>query len=152
MSIEQKWSVIAKDEVVITEHLSGSEDYQFISTTNTERTVGYLRFQEGNPADGVNGVTFESILEVLAERIGRFQESEFACAENEQALTKIKEARDILYSRIQRRKEEGVLGTQEPESQPFPKDPSSESVEEESTVETVDEKDLATKPVESKDV
>lgn len=103
---------ISKDDVVAVDHWEGSPDYQFTAVSNPEKTVGFIRFQTGNPADGINGITIEALLEVIASRLDGFQQTEFNCAENAEALEKVLWARDTLYARTQRRKEDGTAGTQ----------------------------------------
>lgn len=62
-------------------------------------TIG---FQNGNPAQGWNGVTIETLLAVCADRLEGFQAGPYACAENAGALTSIKAALDSLHSRSRR--------------------------------------------------
>lgn len=109
---ESSWKRISKDDVVAVDQCVGTPDYQFTASNNPEKVVGYLRFQTGNPADGINGVTIEALLEVIASRLDAFQQTEFNCAENAEALEKVLWARDTLYARTQRRKEDGTAGTQ----------------------------------------
>lgn len=105
---ESQWKRISKDDVVSVDQCVGTADYQFTASNNPEKTVGYIRFQTGNPADGINGITIESLLEVIASRLDAFQQTEFNCAENAEALEKVLWARDTLYSRTQRAKEDGA--------------------------------------------
>lgn len=114
---ESSWKRISKDDVVAVDQCVGTPDYQFTAASNPEKIVGYLRFQTGNPADGINGVTIEALLEVIASRLDSFQQTEFNCAENAEALEKVLWARDTLYARTQRRKEDGTAGTQIGETQ-----------------------------------
>lgn len=69
-------------------------------------------FQNGPINDvGVNGVTQEALLAIVADRLRSFQAGPFACRENELALTKIKEAMHWLQQRTIGRMRRGVEGT-----------------------------------------
>lgn len=69
-------------------------------------------FQNGpiNEA-GVNGVTQEALLAIVADRLRSFQAGQYACRENAIALTKIEEAQHWLQSRTRARMARGVEGT-----------------------------------------
>jgi len=69
-------------------------------------------FQNGpiNEA-GVNGITQEVLLSIIADRLRSFQAGKFACRENAIALTKIEEAQQWLHSRTRARVARGVEGT-----------------------------------------
>lgn len=69
-------------------------------------------FQNGpiNEA-GLNGVTQEVLLAIVADRLRSFQAGKFACRENALALTKIEEAQHWLHSRTLARMQRGVEGT-----------------------------------------
>lgn len=60
---------------------------------------------------GVNGVTHEALLAIVADRIRSFQAGQYACRENALALTKIEEAQMWLQSRTLARMRRGVEGT-----------------------------------------
>ena len=60
---------------------------------------------------GVNGVTQEVLLAIVADRLKSFQAGPFACRENELALTKIQEAQHWLQQRTLERMRRGVKGT-----------------------------------------
>ena len=60
---------------------------------------------------GVNGVTQEALLEIVADRLRSFQKGPFACRENALALTKIEEAQHWLQQRTIARMRRGVEGT-----------------------------------------
>ena len=71
-----------------------------------------LDFQNGPIAEaGVNGVTQEALLAIVADRLRSFQAGPFACRENALALTKIEEAMHWLLSRTRARMARGVEGT-----------------------------------------
>jgi hypothetical protein len=77
------------------------------------RIVDYaISFQNG-PIDeaGVNGITQEVLLAIVADRLKSFQAGPFACRENALALTKIEEAQHWLQQRTLARMRRGVEGT-----------------------------------------
>lgn len=70
-----------------------------------------LPFQKGPiPANGVNGVTLESLIEVCADRLEVFQAGAFECAENALALDHLKKALAALNERTAKRIARGVEG------------------------------------------
>jgi len=71
-----------------------------------------LRFQNGPIAEvGVNGITNESLLAVVLDRLEGFQSGEYRCRENALAITKIEEAMHWLLHRTRQRESRGVEGT-----------------------------------------
>ena len=71
-----------------------------------------ILFQNGPIAEaGVNGITQEVLLEIVADRLRSFQAGPFACRENALALTKIEEAQHWLQQRTLARMRRGVEGT-----------------------------------------
>lgn len=69
-------------------------------------------FQNGPiPEVGVNGVTHEALLAIVADRLRAFQAGPYACRENALALTKIEEAMHWLHHRTRARMDRGVEGT-----------------------------------------
>jgi hypothetical protein len=74
--------------------------------------VWNISFQNGPIAEaGVNGLTQEVLLAIVADRLRSFQAGPFACRENALALTKIEEAMHWLHSRTLKRMARGVEGT-----------------------------------------
>ncbi len=70
-----------------------------------------ISFQNGPITEkGVNGVTQESLLAIVIDRLQSFQNGHFACRENALALTKIEEAQHYLLSRTRARMARGVEG------------------------------------------
>lgn len=59
-------------------------------------------FQQGNPAEGFNGVTLEALLAICEHRLKGCQEGPYKCAENDLALTGIGVAIDALHARTHR--------------------------------------------------
>lgn len=71
-----------------------------------------ITFQNGpiNEA-GVNGITQEVLLAIVADRLRSFQAGKFACRENALALTAVEEATNWLHQRTRQRMSRGVEGT-----------------------------------------
>lgn len=71
-----------------------------------------IDFQNGPIAEaGVNGLTQEVLLAIVADRLRSFQAGPYACRENALALTKVEEAMHWLHSRTLARMRRGVEGT-----------------------------------------
>jgi hypothetical protein len=71
-----------------------------------------LLFQNGPIGEaGVNGITQEVLLAIVADRLRSFQAGPYACRENAIALTKIEEAQLWLHKRTLDRMRRGVEGT-----------------------------------------
>jgi len=74
----------------------------------------YVRFQKGPISEhGVNGVSNESLLAIVEDRLKGFQSGEYACRENAVALTKLQESMMWLQKRTRDRMARGVEGTSE---------------------------------------
>ncbi len=71
-----------------------------------------IMFQNGPiPECGVNGVTHEVLLAIVADRLRSFQKGPYACKANACALTHIEEAQHWLQQRTLERMRRGVEGT-----------------------------------------
>ena len=71
-----------------------------------------VSFQNGPINEvGVNGITQEAILAIVADRLRSFQSGPFSCRENAIALTKVEEAMHWLQQRTIVRMRRGVEGT-----------------------------------------
>lgn len=71
-----------------------------------------INFQNGAIKEaGVNGVTNEALLAIVADRLEGFQRGQYACEENATALVAVQAAMSILESRTKRRDDAGVEGT-----------------------------------------
>ncbi len=69
-------------------------------------------FQNGPIAEvGVNGVTHEALLAIVADRLRCFQKGPYSCKANACALTHIEEAMHWLQQRTIERMRRGVEGT-----------------------------------------
>jgi len=71
-----------------------------------------IEFQNGPIVEvGVNGISQESLLAIVEDRLVGFQSGQYACRENAVALTKIQEAMMWLQKRTLDRMRRGVEGT-----------------------------------------
>ncbi|WP_339898267.1 hypothetical protein [uncultured Gilvimarinus sp.] len=73
-----------------------------------------INFQNGpisEDGNGVNGLTHEVLLAIVADRLRGFQSGEYACKANACALTHIEEAMHWLQQRTLERMRRGVEGT-----------------------------------------
>lgn len=79
---------------------------------NLETPAGQpIVFQNGPIAEhGVNGLTQEVLLAIVADRLVSFQLGPFACDENQRALDGVNEAIKALQSRTKARMARGVEG------------------------------------------
>lgn len=66
---------------------------------------------DGNGVNGVNGVTHEALLSIVADRLRSFQKGAYACKANACALTHIEEAQHWLQQRTLERMRRGVEGS-----------------------------------------
>ena len=91
--------------------------------TNSNPSVGdvpassvTILFQNGPigaDGNGVNGITHESLLAIVADRLRSFQKGPYSCKANACALTHIEEAQHWLQQRTLERMRRGVEGTHE---------------------------------------
>lgn len=71
-----------------------------------------IEFQDGPIAEaGVNGLTHEALLAIVADRLRSFQKGPYSCKANACALTHIEEALHWLQQRTIERMRRGVEGT-----------------------------------------
>lgn len=76
--------------------------------------VYHIDFQNGPisaDGNGVNGLTHETLLAIVADRLRSFQKGPYACKANACALTHIEEAMHWLQQRTIERMRRGVEGT-----------------------------------------
>lgn len=75
-------------------------------------THSTILFQNGPIAEvGVNGLTHEALIEIVADRLSSFQKGPFANDCNEKALNHLLSAQDWLQRRTRERMNRGVEGT-----------------------------------------
>ncbi len=71
-----------------------------------------IQFQNGPIGEaGVNGLTHEVLLAIVADRLRAFQAGPYSCRENALALTKVEEAQQWMHARTRARMARGVEGT-----------------------------------------
>ena len=93
--------------------------YGFNTATNPSANKGMgddtavtILFQNGPIAEaGVNGITQEVLLAIVADRLRSFQKGPYSCKANACALTHIEEAQHWLQQRTIERMRRGVEGT-----------------------------------------
>lgn len=79
-----------------------------------DRTEVCIAFQNGPPAEvGVNGITNEALLAIVADRLEGFHAGPFATMDNSDALDHVNAAIDCLHRRTKERLARGVEGTHE---------------------------------------
>lgn len=79
------------------------------------RAACCIRFQVGPASDdGINGITNEALLAIVRDRLECFQNSQFACDENQVALDAVIAAMNSLHARTRKRATRGVEGTLNP--------------------------------------
>ena len=87
-------------------------NHSLAQTGPEPKSKSVLLFQNGPIAEvGVNGLTQEALLAVVADRLRSFQNGPFRCKENACALTHIEEAMHWLQQRTLARMRRGVEGT-----------------------------------------
>ena len=102
---------------VVDEPGAGGANYEYVISwpTNEAKTEGgavVVDFQNGPIAEvGVNGVTHEALLAIVADRLRSFQKGPYSCKANACALTHIEEAMHWLQQRTIERMRRGVEGT-----------------------------------------
>lgn len=83
--------------------------YDIVHKT-TGQTVNTIKFQKGPvQEEGLNGVFLEDLLLIVIDQLEHFQNSEFACVENEDTLRHL---RDALHSTRSRQYERSLRNVQ----------------------------------------
>lgn len=109
----------ANDTLTITvldEPGAGGANHEYAISGIPNETATVIRFQNGPinaNGDGVNGLTHEVLLAIVADRLRSFQKGPYACKANACALTHIEEAQHWLQQRTLERMRRGVEGTHE---------------------------------------
>jgi hypothetical protein len=95
----------------------GASHHYLISHQAPQRpdgeTVGHDIFFQNGPIKeaGVNGISQEALLAIVADRLEGFQAGQFANPDNAEALTHVRMAIEILHRRTKERLARGVEGT-----------------------------------------
>jgi len=71
-----------------------------------------IQFQEGNPSDGINGISNEALLAIVADRLRGFDAGPFRTRENSLAITHLELVLFYLQKRTAERVARGVEGQQ----------------------------------------
>lgn len=98
---------------VIDETGAGGANHSYKITAPTLHDI-QIDFQNGPisvDGNGVNGLTHEVLLAIVADRLRGFQKGQYACKANACALTHIEEAMHWLQQRTIERMRRGVEGT-----------------------------------------
>lgn len=106
--VNDKLSIVVMDEPG---HGGANHAYDIIGG---EAVPTHIRFQNGPisvDGNGVNGITHEALLAVVADRLRSFQKGPYSCKANACALTHIEEAMHWLQQRTIDRMRRGVEGT-----------------------------------------
>ena len=83
-----------------------------IREVSTGDILSFIDFQEGPIKEvGVNGVHNEDLIAIVLTRLEYFQNTDFACKENEKAIEKLEEALMWLRKRTLNRQARNVEGT-----------------------------------------
>lgn len=97
---------------VIDEPGAGGANHQYLVTGPNGIPDVHISFQNGPILEnGVNGLTQEVLLAIVADRLRSFQAGPFSCKSNACALTHIEEAQHWLQQRTIERMRRGVEGT-----------------------------------------
>jgi hypothetical protein len=100
---------------VVDEPGAGGANHEYVVTlppVDGAAKAFHISFQNGPiNENGVNGLTQEVLLAIVADRLRSFQAGPYSCRENALALTKIEEAQHWLHSRTLARMQRGVEGT-----------------------------------------
>lgn len=93
--------------------ITGFDTTSNLSCPHIDSLQGTVILFQNGPINevGVNGVTQEVLLAIVADRLRCFQAGPYACRENALALTKIEEALHWLQQRTITRMRRGVEGT-----------------------------------------
>ncbi len=99
--------------VVVDKPGPGGAHHQY-AVGHAGNELAAINFQKGTvPEAGVNGITNEVLLAVVAHRLESFQAGDFACDENKMALNNVEAALCALKERTKDRIARGVEGKQE---------------------------------------
>lgn len=87
-----------------------SPSYYEIKNKETDGVIQPIKIQKGAVKDcGLNGIFIEDLILICIDQLEHFQNSEFACEENEDTLRHL---RDALYSTRSRQYSRSLRGVQ----------------------------------------
>lgn len=88
-----------------------NHEYRISTIDQPNNRLWHLSFQNGPIAEhGVNGITQEALLAIVADRLQSFQAGPFANEYNAKALEHVQAAQEALLSRTRERMARGVEG------------------------------------------
>ena len=91
---------------------NANHEYEVVLAENHNQVVCEVRFQNGPIKEaGVNGVMNEDLIAIVIDRMRGFQSGDYACRDNDLALTKLEEALMWLRHRTELREARGAEGT-----------------------------------------
>lgn len=83
-----------------------------VANAETGDVVSEIHFQEGPiKENGINGVSNEDLILMVVNRLESFQDSEYVCEENAEAIDHLMAAIGSLRARTNKRIAEGIEGT-----------------------------------------
>jgi hypothetical protein len=86
---------------ITTQPLDG-DLHEFMARISEGNYAADIEFHSGPVENGVVGLTNEVLLEIVKDRLRRFQAGEFACVENEYAIEALQMAINRLHKRTLR--------------------------------------------------
>ena len=106
----------ANDEisvVVVDEPGAGGANhkYECVLPSGAKTVIDFQNGPINADGNGVNGLTHEVLLAIVADRLRSFQKGPYSCKANACALTHIEEAQHWLQQRTLERMRRGVEGT-----------------------------------------
>lgn len=88
------------ENVDVENHPLYSQLVEFADNIDDTQGDGLIvTFQQGNPAEGWNGVTIEALLAIAYDRLNGCQAGPYACSENANAMCAISSALGYLHHR-----------------------------------------------------
>lgn len=105
---------IYKDKLVyVRRNLDNINYYKFYSLTGNK--LGKLQFQDGivSEKEGANGLTNESVIAVVLDRLRAQNQGKFKSVHNSAAISHLEEALKALYLRVAERESREVDNTHE---------------------------------------
>ena len=83
-----------------------------VKSIEDDKTVSRVDFQEGPIKEcGINGVNNEDLILMVITRLNAFQNSDYKCDENAEAVKHLEDALRVLRERTNKRAARGVEGT-----------------------------------------
>ncbi len=94
---------------------NANHEYRIVTVVAPDQDtaiLGIVSFQDGPIKEsGVNGVHNEDLICIVMDRLAGFQQGDYACRANEDAIEFLGEALERLLKRTKERENRGVEGT-----------------------------------------